>query len=209
MDLTPAGDPVSLPEAERLSAAPDVTIFRNAFSRLECDYLAEAADPLFVPSDVVDPQTGKLVRHPIRTSDVAAFPLLLENPAVHAINRRIAALSGTTPEQGEPLQVLRYRPGQQYRAHFDALPGTANQRVLTMLVYLNHNYQGGETLFIKSNLKVNARRGDALLFRNADDAGRIDQATQHSGLPVTRGVKLIASRWIRARPLDLSGKTAG
>jgi prolyl 4-hydroxylase len=42
--------------------------------------------------------------------------------------------------------------------------------------------------------------GDALLFRNADADGRPDPLALHSGLPVTRGVKYLASRWIRAEP---------
>ncbi|MFY0022539.1 hypothetical protein ABTQ05_21660, partial [Acinetobacter baumannii] len=74
---------------------------------------------------------------PIRTSDIAAFPLALEQPAIHAINLRIASASGTNVRAGEPLTILRYRPGQQYRPHLDTLPGERNQRVATMLIYLN------------------------------------------------------------------------
>ena len=59
----------------------------------------------------------------MRDSDAAAFPLVLEWPFVHALNRRIAAASGTDVAQGEALQILRYAPGQQYRPHLDAVPG--------------------------------------------------------------------------------------
>ena len=89
------------------------------------------------PSVVVDSATGRQVRDPLRTSDGIGFTWPLENPAVHALNRRIAAASGTDVERGEPLQVLRYKPGEQYRTHFDAIPGFANQRVMTMIVWLN------------------------------------------------------------------------
>ena len=125
---------------------------------------------------------------------------MIADPAIHALNRRLAAASGTGVEQGEPLQVLRYRPGQQYRPHFDAIPGLANQRVATALVYLNEDYEGGETCFVRSGLKVKGRRGDAIVFRNTTDEGRADPASEHAGLPVTAGVKLIASRWICAAP---------
>lgn len=203
MALTPSGDPATLPASEQLSAAPRVLLFPCLFSRAECAYLIEAAEPIMQPAVIVHPQTGQLVRNPIRTSEVAGFPLMEENPAVHALNRRIAAASGTAVGQGEPLQVLRYRPGQEYKPHSDALPGDVNQRVATMLVWLNDGFGGGETHFLASGLKVRGQIGDGLLFHNVRSDGRPDDAARHAGLPVTSGVKLIASRWIRARPLQL------
>lgn len=204
MALKSDGDPASVPEPEPLSQSPDVALYPALLSSQECDYLVEAARPLFQPAVVVDPATGRQIPNPIRTSDSAAFPLANETPAIHALNRRIAAAAGTNVTQGEPLQVLRYGPGQEYKAHLDALPGTDNQRVATMLVYLNEGYEGGETHFFAVPLSVKGRKGDALLFRNATADGRPDERARHAGLPVTRGEKLLASRWIRARPLSLA-----
>jgi prolyl 4-hydroxylase len=199
MELTGEGDPVSLPEAEVLAPSPDVRLIRGLFSGAECRYLAEAARPMLQPSVVVDRATGRQTRDPVRTSDGMGFTWPLENPAVHALNRRIAAATGTSPEQGEALQVLRYAPGEQYRTHFDAIPGFANQRVMTVIVWLNEDYEGGETDFPAARLKVKGRAGDALVFRNVGADGRPDPASAHAGLSVTRGEKLIASRWIRER----------
>ena len=119
--------------------------------------------------------------------------------------RRIAAVSATDVRAGEPLQVLSYAPGQQYREHSDALPNVApgQQRVLTFLVYLDEDYEGGETAFPALGLQVRGRTGDGLLFRNAARDGTPDQRSIHAGLPVTRGVKHVASRWIRAERLKL------
>ena len=186
-----------------VSAAPQITQFRGFFTPAECRYLAEAAAPMLAPSVVVDPATGAQRPDPVRVSDSMGFTLPLENPAVHALNQRIAAASGSSAAQGEPLQVLRYRPGGEYRPHFDAIPGFANQRILTMIVWLNEDYEGGETMFMKTGLKVKGRTGDALLFRNALPDGTRDPDSGHAGLPVTRGEKWIASRWIRARPFEM------
>ena len=49
---------------------------------------------------------------------------------------------------------------------------------------------------------MKARTGDAIVFRNASEEGEPDEDAIHAGLPVTSGVKLIASRWIRARPFE-------
>jgi prolyl 4-hydroxylase len=94
--------------------------------------------------------------------------------------------------------LLRYSPGGEYRAHMDALSNEANQRILTVLVYLSDDYRGGETSFPRAGLVFRGAPGEALVFRNALPDGRPDPATVHAGLPVEAGVKYLASRWIRA-----------
>jgi prolyl 4-hydroxylase len=210
MALDAEGDPLTVPEGEPLCEAPAITRFAGLFSPAECAWLAEAAAPMLEPAVVIDPRSGRQVRDPVRVCDSVGFTWPLENPAVHALNRRIAAAACTAAEQGEPLQVLRYRPGGEYRPHFDAIPGFANQRAMTMLVWLNDDYEGGETHFPTPGLKLKGRAGDALLFRNTRADGRRDPASGHAGLPVTAGEKRIASRWIRERPFEMPvGEKAG
>jgi prolyl 4-hydroxylase len=201
MELDDRGYPRTRPVGHQLSTTPEVWRFDDFASSAECLYLIETAQPLLQQSVVVDPVTGQFRPHPIRTSEGAIFPWVSEDLAVTALNRRIAMASGTDASCGEPLQVLRYRPGQEYRPHLDALPGGENQRVLTMLVYLNENYDGGETLFTRTGLKYAGKAGDGLLFRNADPDGIPDRNAEHAGLPVLAGKKFVASRWIRERPM--------
>ena len=210
MALTPEGEPIAVPPGEPLCDAPAITRFASLFSPAECAYLAAAAAPMLEPAVVIDPRSGRQVRDKVRICDSVGFTAPLENPAVHALNRRIAAASGSAVEQGEPLQVLRYRPGGEYRPHFDAIPGFANQRVATMLVWLSDGYQGGETHFPTPGLKLQGRIGDAILFRNTGPDGRRDLNAGHAGLPVSAGEKLIASRWLRERPFEMpTGSAAG
>jgi prolyl 4-hydroxylase len=198
MDLDSGGFPARPIPLRPLAEAPYAAAAEGFLSAAECAWLIAAAEPQLQPSVVVDPATGRMIAHPVRSSDAAMFGVFAEDPAVNAINRRIAALSGTLPAQGEPLQVLRYRPGGEYKPHMDALPAEPNQRILTVLVYLSDDYQGGETRFVRTGLTFRGKAGDALLFRNAGSDGRADPLSLHAGLPVTRGVKYLASRWIRA-----------
>ena len=202
MALNAEGDPLSLPAAEPICQAPDILAFRSLFTPAECRYLIEAATPMLEPALIVDVENGGQKRDPVRVSDWCGFTWPLENPAVHALNRRIAAASGTLPEQGEALQVLRYGTGGEYKPHFDSIPGFANQRAFTMLVWLNEEYQGGETWFSAPELALKGVTGDAVLFRNLGADGRRDPLSAHAGLPVTSGEKLIASKWIRQRAID-------
>jgi prolyl 4-hydroxylase len=68
-----------------------------------------------------------------------------------------------------------------------------------MIAYLNAGFGGGQTLFVASGLRVTGKVGDVLMFRNADEDGRTDPASQHAGLTVSSGEKLVASRLIRQR----------
>ena len=198
MAIDDSGDPLSVPAGEPLSTSPEVTRFPRLFSAAECDFLRRVAEPGYTPSIVNDAQ-GRQVRDPIRTSDGAAITWLMEDPATHALTRRLAAISATGADQGEAMQILRYRPGQQYHRHLDFVRAADNQRFLTALVYLNDDYRGGETVFPKAGVTVKGRKGDALLFRSALPDGRPDMMSEHASLPVTSGTKYLASRWIRER----------
>lgn len=195
-----AAMPASPLPSELMRTDPEVRRVPDLFSRDEIRFLLEVSAPRFKPARVFDARERRFVEHPYRRADAAAFPVALEWPAVHALNRRIAAVTGTDVRRGEPLQLLRYAPGQEYRPHLDAVPGLANQRVLTALVALNDGYDGGETLFPELDLAWHGTVGEALIFRNTGDDGRPDPRTMHAGAAVRSGTKLIASRWIRAEP---------
>lgn len=203
MRLTADGDPVEPPGVRRpLSERPAVEMIEGLFGREECDWIVRKSEPLVKPSLVTDERTGQRVLHPVRRSEGMNFGPPIEDLVVQALVRRLAAASGTDVACGEPLYVLRYGPGHEYRPHFDVLPGEENQREVTILVWLNEGYQGGETVFTETGLTVRGLTGDALVFRNLDADGRPDPLARHAGAPVTAGVKRLASRWIRCRPFS-------
>ena len=208
MTLTRDGAPASVPTVTQLAAQPAIGEIKGLLSPDECAFLARSAEAWLEPAVVVDPRSGRLIADPVRRADTAAFTLATANPAIHALNRRIAVATNTVVAQGEPLQILSYRIGQEYQLHHDAIAGMPNQRVLTILIALNDDYQGGVTRFPDARLDWRGRTGDAIVFRNSDAQGRPDPRARHAGTPVTTGRKLLASRWIRRDVLDLGDKRA-
>jgi len=202
MALAPDGTPAAAAESRLLCADPRVVLLPGFLSADECAHVATTGGELLEPARIIDPATGRWVPHPIRTSDNAAISPARENLVIRAINLRIAAASGTDVEQGEPLTLLRYRPGQEYRPHLDTIAGAANQRIRTVLIYLNGGFRGGETSFPLLGLNVTPRGGDALMFDTLLSDGSPDSRTQHAGTPVIEGVKWLATRWIRTAPVD-------
>jgi prolyl 4-hydroxylase len=205
MSLDEQGEPAGEPASERLSEDPEIRRYAEFLTPSECAYLSELALPRLQPAVVVHPTTGAFLRDTVRTSTSVGFPFVAEDPVLHAINRRIAKATGTSYEQGEPLQVLSYEPGQEYKLHSDALPGQGNQRIVTFLVYLNDEYAGGQTSFPDLGISFRGSVGEGLMFRNVDSRGQPQPRARHAGLPVSSGRKLILSKWIRSEPLDLSG----
>ena len=196
MDLDANGDPNTVPAGKRLSDDPEVIQFAHLLSSAECHYLMEATGNQFEPSMVYD-ANRQLVRDEIRTSDGSTIHWLIEDPAVVALNRRIAAVSGSNYDCGEALALLRYSPGQEYRPHFDFVKGAENRRLMTALIYLNDDYEGGETAFVRTGVKVKGKAGDVILFRNDGADGGPNPLSEHAGLPITKGMKFLATRWIR------------
>lgn len=202
MALRPDGTPATVPQVEIQCAAPRIGVARALFTPAECAHVTDLSRPAMQPSIVVDSRTGREAPNPIRTSDGTVLGPIQQDLVVHALNLRIAAVSGTRVRQGEPLSVLRYAPEQQYRLHHDCLPGEENQRELTLITYLSHGYEGGATHFPAADLIFRGEIGDAILFANILADGRVDERSRHAGLPVASGEKWICTRWIRARDFD-------
>ena len=201
---TPPGLTIADPTA--LSDTPFIRRFNALLSMEECEYLIGLSARFLVPAGVVDKTSGLPKHCQVRTNSVAVFWPPQQDMVVHAINLRLAVAAGLPLENGEMLNVLMYRPGEEYLAHFDFFPveiakaDPSGQRIRTLLVYLHADYDGGETHFITADKKVKGDAGDGVLFHNCDASGAPDRTTLHAGLAVTQGQKWLLSKWYREKP---------
>jgi prolyl 4-hydroxylase len=188
--------------------SPRIVLFGNVLSGEECDSLLDYCTERLQRSPVVGDADGETQVHAHRTSRGAMLQRG-ESELVQRIETRLAALVRWPVERGEGLQVLRYERGNEYRPHFDwfnpDLPGPrkhlerGGQRVGTIITYLSDVEEGGATSFPNIGLEVQPRKGCAVFFANTDANGVPDQQTLHAGEPVVRGVKFIATKWLRER----------
>lgn len=183
---------------------PRVVVFGSLLSDDECTALMALAAPRLARSETVDNTTGGSEVNAARTSEGMFFDRG-EAPLIAAIETRIAELLRWPLENGEGLQILRYRPGAEYRPHHDYFdpqhPGTprilqrGGQRVGTLVMYLNTPEGGGATTFPDVGLEVAPVRGNAVFF--SYDRAHPDTRTLHGGAPVTAGEKWVATKWLR------------
>ena len=201
--ITAAGQPVDV----LLSmATPRLAVFGNLLSGDECEALIAAARPRMARSLTVAAHSEGEEVNEDRTSDGMFFQRG-ETPVVQALEARIAQLLNWPLENGEGLQVLRYRPGAEYKPHHDyfdpAEPGTpailrrGGQRVATLVIYLNTPTQGGGTTFPEVHLEVVPQRGNAVFF--SYERPHASTRTLHGGAPVLEGEKWVATKWLRER----------
>ena len=183
---------------------PRVVVFGGLMSHEECDELVALARTRLVRSETVDNQTGGSELNEARTSEGMFFERG-ENSVVARLEARIARLVEWPVENGEGLQILRYRPGAEYKPHYDyfdpAQPGTptilrrGGQRVGTIVVYLNTPDKGGGTTFPDVALEVAPVKGNAVFF--SYDRPHPMTRTLHGGAPVIAGEKWVATKWLR------------
>ena len=214
--IDPAAWQVS-PAGRDLSADPPVRAFENFISPPACRWCIEQARGRLVRARVYDVASGKDLVSATRSNTVANFNLA-EVEVLHVlIQARMSAACGIPMQNMEAPAVLHYDVGEQITDHFDFVdPGTPDyareiarngQRVVTFLVYLNDEYEGGETGFPKLGFSHKGRLGEGLYFVNALADMQPDLRMMHTGRPPTAGDKWIISQFIRSRT-SLTGAPA-
>ena len=175
---------------------------------LECDAIMRLATPNLEPSLVYNDGKKDAVDKSNRQSDQA----WLKNethPVVMKISQLVAETSGYPMENQEDLQVVRYEPGGFFNPHYDAcegdksfcerMDGKSGPRLWTYIIYLNDDFNKGETVFPKLNRKVVPKKGKVVIFQSTDEAsGKLIFESLHGGEPVENGNKWICNKWIRS-----------
>jgi hypothetical protein len=202
-----AADP-PLPTAETLHEAPLIRTLPAVVHPLVLDTLINLAAPLVQRSTIVDARTGEVRVDPMRNSSHVTLGPRQHDHVVEALERCISNAAGVPVLNGEFLQILRYRPGEEFRPHVDYFNERAGgahrsladggQRAQTVLMYLNEGYTGGSTCFPGLALEIKGRRGDMLQFHNLDADGQGHKDSLHAGMPVMAGEKWLLSQWIRS-----------
>ena len=199
------------PAVRLLSESPRVLAVSGLARADACDGIVDAARPRLERAQVKDPRTGLTVMGATRTNRVANFAVTDTSVLNLLVQARIAAAAGLDTRMMEAFAVLHYARGEQASEHFDYLdpdvPAYAEdiarygQRTATALLYLNDDYEGGETAFPELGLRHRGSKGDALIFFSVDPQGRPDPRTVHAGRPPARGEKWVLSQFVRDRPM--------
>ncbi|KAJ4813024.1 2-oxoglutarate (2OG) and Fe(II)-dependent oxygenase superfamily protein [Rhynchospora pubera] len=207
-----------------LSWKPRVFLYKKFLSEEECDHLIKLAKSKLEESTVIDIDSGNNVKSKARTSS-GMFLDKRQDHIVASIEGKISGWTFLPLENAENIQVLQYEATQKYEPHFDYFYDEKDQlrgghRYATVLMYLSHVKEGGETVFPKAEgwksqpkdetfsecaqkgLSVKPVKGDAVLFYNLKPDAVPDPLSLHASCPVIQGKKWVATKWIRLGSFD-------
>ncbi len=142
-----------------------------------------------------------------------------ENKEVSGIIQRIANVLCTTASKAEPANVICYETGGFFSEHMDAYSPihfamanysssnrltdlmSAGNRTWTALIYLNHDFKGGCTLFPRLGISLMPEMGTLICWKNSNNSAPIMNSL-HSGSVVERGEKHVIVIPFRERDCD-------
>ncbi len=187
---------------------PVVVFLDDILSHEECDELIRRSRDQLKRSTTVDPTDGKDAVIEARNSEGTFFPLGCDS-FIAKIDTRVSAVMNLPVENGEGLQILHYGIGGQYTPHYDYFaptdPGSAphiangGQRVSSLVMYLNDVEEGGATVFPELKVTVGPKKGGGVYFEYCNSLDQLDPLSLHGGMPVLKGEKWIATKWMRQR----------
>lgn len=185
----------------QISSQPLIVEFEDFLTEDECNHIIEISRGKLERSQVIDENSIS----EDRTSYQTGF-LLNQTDIIKNIEERISNILNCPLLHQEGFNVVCYESGQFYSPHYDWFDKDCpiekehyhnNQRIITVIFYLNDDFTGGCTEFPEVNIKIIPKRGKALMFSNIDEYGIEDELTLHQGCPPRDGTKWIANKWVR------------
>uniref|UniRef100_A0A6C0JK87 Fe2OG dioxygenase domain-containing protein n=1 Tax=viral metagenome TaxID=1070528 RepID=A0A6C0JK87_9ZZZZ len=131
-----------------------------------------------------------------------------DNKTAKEIITKVCDMYNLPFENAEDLQVVKYEKGNYYKEHHDSFPyyepdflSQGGHRVVTALIYLNDDFEEGETRFVALDKNIKPQKNGAILFHPLDaDNKKCHPKALHAGLPIKSGTKYVANVWIREGP---------
>lgn len=178
-------------------------IIKDLLTKNECDQIISYAQNKLTDSEVI---SGKNLD--VRNSKQCWIKK--DSPLVNNLFKKISQMFNIPIENAEDLQVVRYLPGEYFKEHHDGCCDNNNkckefinksgQRILTVLIYLNNEFEEGYTYFPKLNMKLKTEPGNAIVFfPTASNSTKCHPLALHAGMPVKSGIKWICNIWFHEK----------
>lgn len=127
----------------------------NVFTRDECEALIKSSEDCGYTEALVNIGGGREMR--IKGFRDSSRVLIDDRDFVQSLLKRIAPFVPVDFKDekligiNERLRFLRYDPGDKFKPHYDGSycrPNNKEETLITLQIYLNQNFTGGETSFL-------------------------------------------------------------
>jgi hypothetical protein len=183
----------------------DVKEIQNILTSEECDVVIQCAKKSGLTKSSLLFQSNTKIYTSNNTDNRISSETWLEN-TYHPILKKISEintnLTGLPENIQEDLVVVKYNTGGKFNAHYDASDTYNGQRYTTLIIYLNDDFEGGETVFTKIDKTIKPKKGNGILFYNTDVSGKILVDSLHKGNPIIAGEKWICTKWSHSKKFE-------
>jgi len=192
-----------------INGVPSAFLLRGVLTEEECNHFIQVSEQLgfTFSGGAGDSQYASMpdMRHPEDNKRAAANA---SHPILHHLWKRVKDLVPPVIEHdrkrwkvredekalNELFRFLRYDPQQRFWAHFDGgfKRGPNEQTHYTFIMYLNDDFEGGETIIypegktgihgrpLMKEVKIRPERGMALVFRHSGPDHPLHSGAPHS-----------------------------
>jgi len=131
---------------------------------------------------------------------------MLQTPVRKAISERVEQVTGFPAIHYSDWVIDELSDGAHWKPHYDAHPYLTPMATIT--VYLNEN--GGEIVYPSSRkpVKVEARKGMAIVHHNTDEKHNMDYSTVHALLNKGEGTIYVARKYVFTTPVSTARRIA-
>ncbi|WP_164931229.1 2OG-Fe(II) oxygenase [Erythrobacter sp. HKB08] len=185
----------------------EVFLVENFLTRRDCKDIMRFINQRAEPSTLY----RGTEREGFRTSFTHHFAI--DDPLTRSIEMYISDLLGIDDLHSEPMQGQRYQVGQEFKHHHDFFhvgegywqdeAHRGGQRTWTAMLCLHEAKEGGETDFPLLDQRFKPPTGTMLVWNNMRPDGTANMKTLHAGMPVTKGIKHVITKWYRQDPWRL------
>ncbi|HKO80080.1 MAG TPA: 2OG-Fe(II) oxygenase [Chitinophagaceae bacterium] len=165
--------------------ANNVFTIPGFFSGEECDRLIKRSEKSGYEAAAIKTEKGIRIIEEVRNNQRVMYK---DEVLAAILWKRVAAFApsqiGNSSAIGlnELFRFYKYEPGQRFKKHFDEsfIRNEEEASYYTLMIYLNEDFEGGETTFDTTSIK--SEKGMALIFLHS---------LAHEGKEVTKGIKYV------------------
>ena len=211
-DYIPSLETFSGFKTKILHSEPKITLIKGFLTSEEVAHIIKIGDPHIKRSEVCGQNGSRPDKS--RTSMTAHIgrKFLIgpnKDNVLLGILKKAEDYCGLPAKNIEPIQLVRYEPGQYFKPHYDYLDKKLEvykknierngQRKYTFFIYLTDVPEGvgGKTYFPKIDKHFSGGKGDAIFWDNILENGEEDNRTLHSGTELKKGKKYGLNIWVR------------
>lgn len=196
----------------RGATPPGFLIVQNALDAAACQEIVQACAPVQGVRSTIGASDGTAgnFKSEVRTSDfIDVRQLSVDIPAMieRIFRNYVEPNYDVSIDWFELPEILRYGPGGEYAVHADAENWNAGKqrwervkdRDLSLLLYIDDGFTGGEIDFPNFGMKLPPKRGLLIVFPS-------DGRYVHAARPVTSGLRHVVVSWAATKNAALRGR---